>query len=53
MIFPKFQITLKKRFMDIPNQYAFSNVNQDGDRTIKGSMIMGFLEDPKEILEMV
>ena len=49
---PKFQITLKKRFMDIPNEYAFSNINQEGGRTIKGSMIMHFTEEPKEVLAM-
>ena len=25
---PKFQISLKKRFMDIPNEYSFANINQ-------------------------
>ena len=49
---PKFQISLKKRYMDIPNEYAFANINQEGGRTIKGSMIMYFTEDPKEVLTM-
>ena len=49
---PKFQITLKKRFMDIPNEFAFANINQEGGRTIKGSMIMYFTENPKEVLAM-
>ncbi len=44
---PKFQLTLKKRFMDIPNEYASSNINQEKGRTIKDLMIMGFMEDPK------
>ncbi len=49
---PKFHISLKKCFMDIPNEFAFSNINQEGRRTIKGSMIMVFSEDPKEVLTM-
>ena len=28
------------------------NINQEGERTIKGSMLMGFNEAPKEVLMM-
>jgi len=47
---PKYQLTLKNYF-NIPNQMAFSNVNQDNGRVIKGSAIMGFSIDPKNCLD--
>ena len=47
---PKYQLTLRNYF-NIPNQMAFSNVNQDNGRVIKGSAIMGFSLDPKTCLD--
>jgi hypothetical protein len=47
---PKYQLTLRNYF-NIPNQMAFSNVNQDNGRAIKGSAIMGFSIDPKNCLD--
>jgi len=38
---PKYQLTMRNYF-NIPNQMAFSNVNQDNGRVIKGSAIVGF-----------
>jgi hypothetical protein len=46
---PKFQVVLQNYF-SIPNEYAFSNVSQDGGRTIKGLASMGFSKDPKQCL---
>jgi hypothetical protein len=46
---PKYQVTMKNYF-NIPNPMAFSSVNQEGGRVIKGSAVMGFLLDPKECL---
>ena len=47
---PKYQLTLRNYF-NIPNQMAFSYVNQDNGRVIKGSAIMGFSLDPKTCLD--
>ena len=47
---PKYQVTMKNYF-NIPNPMAFSNVNQEGGRVIKGSVVMDFLLDPKECLD--
>ena len=47
---PKYQLTMRNYF-NIPNQMAFSNVNQDNGRVIKGSAIMGFSLDPKTCLD--
>jgi hypothetical protein len=47
---PKYQVIMKNYF-SIPNPMAFSNVNQDDGRVIKGSAVMGFSIDPKECLE--
>ena len=47
---PKYQLTLRNYF-DIPNQMAFSNINQDNGRVIKGSAIMGFSVNPKHCLD--
>ena len=47
---PKYQLTMRNYF-NIPNQMAFSNVNQDNGRVIKGSAIMGFSTNPKNCLE--
>ncbi len=47
---PKYQLTLRNYF-NIPNQMAFSNVNQDNGRVIKGSAIMGFSIDPKTFMD--
>jgi hypothetical protein len=47
---PKYQPTMRNYF-SIPNQMAFSNVNQDNGRVIKGSAIMGFSIDPKNCLD--
>jgi len=47
---PKYQLTLRNYF-NIPNQMAFSNVNQDNGRVIKGSTLMGFSLDPKTCLD--
>jgi len=48
---PSFQITLRKKYMDIPSPYAFSAIIQESGRVIKGSATMGFDVDPKEALE--
>ncbi len=47
---PKFQVVLRNYF-SIPNEYAFSNVSQDGGKMIKGSALMGFSKDPRQCLE--
>ena len=47
---PKYQVTMKNYF-NIPNPMAFSNVNQEGGRVIKGSAVMGFSIDPKGCLD--
>jgi hypothetical protein len=47
---PKYQVTMKNYF-NIPNLMAFLNVTQQGGRVIKGSVVMGFLLDPKECLD--
>jgi hypothetical protein len=47
---PKYQAIMKNYF-NIPNPMAFSNVNQDGGRVIKGSAVMGFSINPKECLD--
>ena len=47
---PKYQLTMRNYF-NIPNQMAFTNVNQDNGRVIKGSAIMGFSLDPKTCLD--
>ncbi len=47
---PRYQVVMKNYF-SIPNRMAFSNVNQDGGRVIKGLAIMGFPLDPKECLD--
>ena len=47
---PKYQLTMRNYFT-IPNQMAFSNVNQDNGRVIKGSAIMGFSTNPKNCLD--
>ena len=47
---PKYQLTMRNYF-NIPNQMAFSNVNQDNGRVIKGSAIMGFSTIPKNYLD--
>ncbi len=45
-----FQVFLQWYF-DIPNEKAFNNVNQDGGRLIKGSVVMGFSADPQKCLD--
>ncbi len=40
-----------KNYFNIPNPMAFSNVNQDGGRVIKGSAVMGLSIDLKECLD--
>jgi len=47
---PKYQLTLRNYF-NIPNQMAFSNVNQDNGSVIKGSALVGFSLDPKTCLD--
>ena len=47
---PKYQLTMRNYF-NIPNQMAFSNINQDNGRVIKGSAIMGFSINPKNCLD--
>ncbi len=47
---PKYQVIMKNYF-NIPNPMAFSKVNQDGGRVIKGSAVMGFSINPKECLD--
>jgi hypothetical protein len=47
---PKYQLTMRNYF-NIPNHMAFSNVNQDNGRVIKGSAIMGFSINPKNCLD--
>jgi hypothetical protein len=49
---PKYQLTLRN-YVKIPKQIAFSNVNQDNGRVIKGSALMGFSLDPKTCLDEV
>jgi len=46
----KYHLTMRNYF-NIPNQMAFLNVNQDNDRVIKGSAIMGFSTNPKNCLD--
>jgi hypothetical protein len=46
---PKYQLTMRNYF-NIPNHMAFSNVNQDNGRVIKGSALMGFSINPKNCL---
>ncbi len=47
---PKYQLTMRNYF-NIPNQMAFSNINQDNGRVIKGSAIIGFSINPKNCLD--
>jgi hypothetical protein len=47
---PKYQLTMRNYF-NIPNQMAFSSINQDNGRVIKGSAIIGFSINPKNCLE--
>lgn len=47
---PKYQVVMKGYFQ-IPNNNAFSNVQQDSGRVVKGSGIMGFELDPQQCLE--
>jgi hypothetical protein len=47
---PIYQLTMRNYF-NMPNQMAFSNVNQDNGRVIKGSAIMGFSTNPKNCLD--
>jgi hypothetical protein len=35
----------------MPNPRAFNNINADGGRTIKGSAIMGFMDNPEQCLD--
>ncbi len=44
---PKYQVTMRNVFY-IPNPRAFNNVIADGGRVIKGSAIMGFMENPQQ-----
>ena len=48
--FPKFQVTSQNYFC-MPNSRAFDNINADGGRTIKGSTIMGFTDNPEQCLD--
>jgi hypothetical protein len=43
--FPKFQVT-SQNYICVPNPRAFDNINADGGRTIKGSAVMGFTDNP-------
>ncbi len=47
---PAFQVILQQ-YLDIPNERAFNNVNQDGGRVIKGSAVMGFSADHQKCLD--
>ena len=47
---PKYQVVMKGYF-SIPNRNAFSNVQQESGRVVKGSGIMGFELDPQQCLE--
>ena len=47
---PKYQVVMKGYFR-IPNNNAFSNVQQDTGRVVKGSGLMGFELDPQQCLE--
>jgi hypothetical protein len=47
---PKFQVVLQNYF-SIPNKLPFSKFSQDGGRTIKGSVLMGFSKDPRQCLD--
>ncbi len=45
-----FQVVMRSYF-SIPIQRAFNNVTQEGGRVIRGSTLMGFLQDPKMCLD--
>ncbi len=47
--FPKFQVTSRSYFC-VPNARAFNNINAEAGRTIKGSAVMGFTENPEQCL---
>ncbi len=47
---PKYQLIMRNYF-NITNQIAFSNVNQDNGRVIKGSAIIGFSTNPRNCLD--
>jgi hypothetical protein len=40
-----------RRYFDVPNKRAFDSVNQDGERAIKKSAVLGFSLDPQKCLE--
>jgi hypothetical protein len=48
--FPKFQVTSQSYFC-VPNARTFDNINAEAGRTIKGSAVMGFTENPEQCLE--
>ncbi len=47
---PEFQVAAKKRFFFIPNKHAFFSVPQEDGQSIRGSCLMGFSEDPQQVL---
>jgi hypothetical protein len=47
---PKYQVTMRNYFC-VPSTRAFNNVNANGGRVIKGSAIMGFIDNPEQCLD--
>jgi hypothetical protein len=41
-----------KNYFNIPNLMAFSNVSQEGGRVIRGSAVMGFSLNPRNVWTM-
>ncbi len=48
--FPKFQVTSRSYFC-VPSTRVFDNINAEAGCTIRGSAIMGFMENPEQCLE--
>ncbi len=46
---PKCQVTMRNYFC-VPSTRVFDNINTNGGRVIKGSAIMGFMENPEQCL---
>ncbi len=49
-VFPKFQVSSRSYFC-VPSTRAFNNINAEASHTIRGSAIMGFMENPEQFLE--
>ena len=48
---PEYQVKLKRQYLEIPSMGAFNGIKTEESRTIKGSAVMGFNDDPKAILD--